>query len=1069
MEGLNSIREILASTGFKIGKSSVWRDIPYIWADHLHGEPEKTFAKYLFTFTDAAYWSQWDKWGDSFISDVIEPMYFHLANDVSWNLYWISVLEESELCKIDAQQKIIFSSNTEYTRNLMISLEHLSTFIPVGKITMNSGTRTITQPSDDWIEMLDKKGLTFCLNPYSTKDLDSYIDGATASQRKSNSVSDVLNEHKLTILKSIEISKRFREHYYPKDWNIPFQHVNLLYGPNGSGKTSVLSAIELAMTGEIRGITTEKDPSTQAKVALAAEIDNNEQKLCPPGKAAEKKERARKFYSNRNNNRDAPQLQNLFHRFNYLSVEETFLFMREQPDFSDIFSKILYGSEESTMWTNLKRYKTVCERAIADYEKDLEKLDAEIKTLAADPSVDKDSLQDYLSASGLRFKLDASPEEILKEAQILLAEYDKVRGFAPILSQNELQKTRALKAESLRSIETQVKRLEEELNQAKAEETYLLSEKIKLKENSQEISKYLTSLQSLDPYVRQLQFYDNHEKAIIEYQRVLASKKSYEEKIVRLRKLIEEYSAILESPPSRSMEQIRKEMQKLHADLNTLNEKYDALRDEIDQEELAQEKRAALFSALSTTGLELYQLDSQRSVCPLCGTEGITEITLRRHLELESNQGSQKLQENYKSKLELEGRIREKSSKLKKLGQEETIAFNYANAMGVIQNNFPKVQFPSDLYQEHARTQSQLSDLRSLIKQSEESLLAGLKQENISSTIENILNSRHQLLSAIQYEPISLSLTGPNKTIIAAISDARSEWENQKRTYDDRFSSVQKALAQQKDKVTLCEKSFYLAREQSKELSDETLRLKRISDFWKAAETTVADHSLDGEAIQNLCHRICALAGSIIESMQNEGKKRELSVKFENITEKMHRYQIIQSTLETLRAPEDYADTFISQNISDISRIFLALHSPQEFSGLDIHEKELVAIRNKEKIPISHMSTGQRTALVIAVFFHMNLATPTAPNFLLLDEPVANIDDLNILALMDFLREIAITHNRQIFFTTANRNVAKLFRRKFSFLEEDFQELRFFREKEHHLRIERRIYDQNVLSKHQEL
>ena len=180
-------------------------------------------------------------------------------------------------------------------------------------------------------------------------------------------------------------------------------------------------------TGEIRGITTEKDPSTQAKVALAAEIDNNEQKLCPPGKAAEKKERARKFYSNRNNNRDAPQLQNLFHRFNYLSVEETFLFMREQPDFSDIFSKILYGSEESTMWTNLKRYKTVCERAIADYEKDLEKLDAEIETLAADPSVDKDSLQDYLSASGLRFKLDASPEEILKEAQILLAEYDKVR------------------------------------------------------------------------------------------------------------------------------------------------------------------------------------------------------------------------------------------------------------------------------------------------------------------------------------------------------------------------------------------------------------------------------------------------------------------------------------------------------------------------------------------------------------------------------------------------------------------------------------------------------------------
>ena len=96
--------------------------------------------------------------------------------------------------------------------------------------------------------------------------------------------------------------------------------------------------------------------------------------------------------------------------------------------------------------------------------------------------------------------------------------------------------------------------------------------------------------------------------------------------------------------------------------------------------------------------------------------------------------------------------------------------------------------------------------------------------------------------------------------------------------------------------------------------------------------------------------------------------------------------------------------------------------------------------------------TFERTyTLVISVFFWMNLATPFVPNFLLLDEPVANIDDLNVLALMDFLREIAVTHRRQIFFTTANQNVAKLFRRKFSFLLDDFQELRFFREEEHNL------------------
>lgn len=138
------------------------------------------------------------------------------------------------------------------------------------------------------------------------------------------------------------------------------------------------------------------------------------------------------------------------------------------------------------------------------------------------------------------------------------------------------------------------------------------------------------------------------------------------------------------------------------------------------------------------------------------------------------------------------------------------------------------------------------------------------------------------------------------------------------------------------------------------------------------------------------------------------------------------------------------------------------LHSPQEFSGLvQSKDGELTALRNGKNVPISLMSTGQRTALVISVFFRMNLATPYAPKFLLLDEPVANIDDLNVLALMDFLRELVITHKRQIFFTTANRNIARLFRRKFSFLLQNFQELRFLRAKEQKLEIIQYTYDQS--------
>lgn len=120
------------------------------------------------------------------------------------------------------------------------------------------------------------------------------------------------------------------------------------------------------------------------------------------------------------------------------------------------------------------------------------------------------------------------------------------------------------------------------------------------------------------------------------------------------------------------------------------------------------------------------------------------------------------------------------------------------------------------------------------------------------------------------------------------------------------------------------------------------------------------------------------------------------------------------------------------------------------------------------------MSTGQRTALVLSVFFQMNLTADYTPAFLLLDEPVANIDDLNILALIDFLREFVIIHHRQIIVTTANQNVAKLFRRKFSakFLAQTFEvslsSIYYYKGQEQR-KIQRQQQDEAMRSRIQEI
>jgi len=65
---------------------------------------------------------------------------------------------------------------------------------------------------------------------------------------------------------------------------------------------------------------------------------------------------------------------------------------------------------------------------------------------------------------------------------------------------------------------------------------------------------------------------------------------------------------------------------------------------------------------------------------------------------------------------------------------------------------------------------------------------------------------------------------------------------------------------------------------------------------------------------------------------------------------------------------------------------------------------------------------------------------------LIFDDPVAQVDDLNILSFFDTLRELVLEGERQVFFATANTRVANFFARKFDFLGQAFKEFRLGRD-----------------------
>ena len=108
MAGSNLMLEAILSTGLTADPIQNWReDIPYVWAEQQYGDPSRAFAKYLFTYHETAeQWRTWSEWGDHFVSDVIEPVYFRLANDISWNIYWISVLKGTEKSRSQATDRL---------------------------------------------------------------------------------------------------------------------------------------------------------------------------------------------------------------------------------------------------------------------------------------------------------------------------------------------------------------------------------------------------------------------------------------------------------------------------------------------------------------------------------------------------------------------------------------------------------------------------------------------------------------------------------------------------------------------------------------------------------------------------------------------------------------------------------------------------------------------------------------------------------------------------------------------------------------------------------------------------
>jgi hypothetical protein len=131
-------------------------------------------------------------------------------------------------------------------------------------------------------------------------------------------------------------------------------------------------------------------------------------------------------------------------------------------------------------------------------------------------------------------------------------------------------------------------------------------------------------------------------------------------------------------------------------------------------------------------------------------------------------------------------------------------------------------------------------------------------------------------------------------------------------------------------------------------------------------------------------------------------RKKQLEQQRGKLLPRIKRFTVAREDLETLRRQHSLSSAMkdtLSQNKANIELIFSRIHSPAEFRGLGQKWTTLVRKASGKDAQLSEISTGQRAAFALSIFLAQNAQLNTAPPVILIDDPIAHIDDLNCLCL----------------------------------------------------------------------
>ena len=843
----------------------------------------------------------------------------------------------------------------------------------------------------------------------------------------------------------------FRDFCFDKK-NMTFGQINLFYGANGSGKTSVLEAIEYALTSEVRRVKDfkVKMPTDSYPKLHVYDTEAGVHTFTPGFSKKNNKEIERVWYGVPIG-RTKSNLNENFNRFNAFDSEAAYKFIHEsdnsEDSFASMFGNLMFGETVVDHEKKWQRFKRAFNERYTELRSEL----SEARSMA---QIYEDSLANKTDNSKseeiekgiitLQMRCcSCLPKGAFDRYSKILEEMKSIRKYVDVLSAHNLEDM-TFESIAMQTAETKKRNLlYTRQRKDKSEKITKLTEengiiKKKIFDEGEKQTEIQQRIDRVNIDINNWAIVQNvlSNKETIELVNNLLSELTQIEKELYYISKIEQKPVIIKFLKLDDYEELSDEQkQKYEEELNETKEKRRQIENRYNEEKKA-------FGEKEQQAIELRKIGKTLvtdAKCPLCGQE---------------YDSTQQLVNIIDSAVVIDDKMDALISELQKLGMniiELEKILDRQQLIDKAKKELLELKIVVPMVEKCGSDYNRLYDYvvsrTEKEKRKKEIIEQQTALDNQGFSVRNINACREYTSTDSTY----LEYKNVGKGTYAEFLQSRlQQIQNELALSEGIIADQQKKIQQNEQAEELLRNEIHTLESQIEALDVDTNR-----NIEQALETLKTKYELKDEEILedwiSIYHTVYDKSELEVERLESENSivferqmLKEYKATIKRTEPMVERCARAVQAFEKMPSLSSFVENGIRSNIQQISKFFKWMHHSGEFEKLDIDDKGIYAVRglNKQEVRTYEMSTGQRSTIAMAVMFALHMAAPNAPQFLLLDEPLATMDDTQVLNVLDILKSMA-EQDTQIFFTTANGIMINLFKECFKNTTFDYKEYQF--------------------------